>query len=300
MKLKLNILFVAISTLVYASIYWLGNTHILEGEMSMKPFVYRQLVPILARIISSLGIRIDHAIIFVVVCSGVGFYLVLRELVFTYYPRNEMSEFLVVLSVLIGLFLFQEYRAYYDLMTAFLFTLALLFIAQGKLISYLLLFPLICLNRETAFLLTVFLLVYNKNIVAFVYQVAVWSLVRLSLSTVFSQYSGAVWVEPVENLQKFIENYPTTILHLFIIVTILFLIMMDWKFKPRFFVILFTVFAPLLSLMYIVFGQAFEVRVFWEIYPVIVAMSLPTITEMLLFRYPKTLLNREVGGFFDI
>lgn len=295
----MNALLVAISTFTYASIYWLGNTHVLEGIMSTKPFVYRQLVPILARLISGMGIRIDYAIIFVVVCAGVGFYLALRELFFTYYPHSEASDFLVTLSVLGGLFMFEKCSTYYDLMTAFLFTLALLFIAQGKLSSYLLLFPLICLNRETAFLLTIFLLIYNKNIVAFVYQVLAWMGIRVILSAVFAQRSGAAaWVEPIENLQKFIENYPTTILHLFIISVLLFFVLKDWDTKPL--TTAFVVFAPLLVVMYIVLGQAFEVRVFWEIYPIIVVMSIPTVLEMLLFRNSKTFPNRKVDGFFDI
>jgi len=53
---------------------------------------------------------------------------------------------------------------------------------------------------------------------------------------------------------------------------------------------------PALMVLYFVFGQAFEVRVFWEVYPVIVALSYGTVSEWLECIQPARLVT-TVGRY---
>lgn len=183
----------------------------------------------------------------------------------------------LMVSVITGLLLFNNSFAVYDLATAFLFTLAFYFLATGRDIEYLILFPLICLNRETAILLTVFCIVLSiackRNDIDFIgYQVFVWFASQVFLRWVFIDSPGVLWIEPMENLQKFIADPIRTILHLSVMIIILFLVFRNWKSKPLFLRLAFMTFAPLLMVAYLVLGQAFEIRVFWEVYSVVVLL----------------------------
>jgi hypothetical protein len=306
-KTNINVFLVFIVSLAYASVYLSKNyVGVWDSDLILsvdlnRPWVYRQLVPLLARLISALGVAPDLSIALIVTLSGVGLYVSLRRLALILYGNSDTLEVIVVVSVFLGMLLFGYKRLHYDLMTAFLFTLAPSLLLELKYDKYALLFPLICLNRETSFLLVLFwfVIILEKisfeKIWLFLYQVFVWLGIRLILNTVFSNNGGAdAWIEPLKNVGRFINNPLTTILHFFITAVLLYLVIKDWKYKPRFFKIAFMVFAPLLTSMYFVMGQAFEVRVFWEIYPVIVILSYPTIVELskLFVRNSETLLER--------
>lgn len=158
MQKTLGSLMVTIVTFSYAAVSWFGTPNLWKDKLLMsldmsRPWVYRALIPFLARAMEWVGARLDIAVVVLMMASGIGFYLALRELIFHYHPAA--SELLVVLFVLAGLLLFQFDRMPYDLATAFLFTLTFVYMAKGQVRNYMLLFPVICLNKETAVLLIV-------------------------------------------------------------------------------------------------------------------------------------------------
>ena len=292
MKIKtiLGTVIVSISTFAYAAIYWLGNQNLWQVELLTslklnKPWVYRQLVPILARSVASvLSIRIDLALVLVVTIAGVGFYLALRRLAFLFYKQNDKVEILLILLVLLGLIIFGYDRMPYDLMTAWLFTLAIRYIFLCMDNELLIVFSLACLNRETAFLLIIFLGVLaiksGTRYLLTLQMVLIFVFVQLALRNVFYANAGqAGWIEPMQNLLRFANHPERTLLHGWITLGILLTACREWKLKPYFFRLAFWSMAPALMLMYIVFGQAFEVRVFWECYPILALLMLPTLHD---------------------
>jgi len=198
--------------------------------------------------------------------------------------QDNRLDFYAFTLFVSGLSLFWFERLPSDWMTACLFSLALLFLAQDKLLAYCLMFPIICLNRETAFLLTIFYLLYDhdihmgRDIAIMLYQVLVWFAVRLGLMYIFRDNGGMnAWVMPAHNFQVFLAHPWHSLLHVAIFGIILFFVFKDWNSKPAFLRTAFVVFAPLLLIMYWVFGQPFEIRVLWEIFPVTALLMLPTI-----------------------
>jgi len=308
MKKIINSLFVAIVTFAYASVYWLGARNMQDAESMTslgyyKPYVYRQLVPMLARALESIGIRIDLAVVLIVTLSGVGFYLALRSLVALYHPMTNTTEIIVLLSVFAGMLLFGDFRMPYDLMTAALFTLAFLFIARGETRNYLLLFPFICLNRETAILLPIVYVAFayvwkrgnlKQNSIVFVYSLGVYLLITLALRLYFAGNPGlSAWVEPWLNIQRFINHPAKSLLHLSGTIILLYLIANDWMQKPALLRIAFIFMFPILTGIYFIAGQSFEVRVYFELYPVIVLLALPVILEWITWLIFTSITIRE-------
>ncbi len=201
--------------------------------------------------------------------------------------NNNRLDLHILLMWIIGLLLFWVERLPSDWMTACLFSLALLFLLQGKILAYALLFPIICLNRETSFLLVIFYLLYDheihmgRDIAMMLYQVFIWFAVRLSLMYVFHNNGGLdMWFMPFHNLQAFITHPLHTLLHLVIAGVILFFVFKNWLSKPYNLRLAFCVFAPILIVAYWIVGQPYETRVLFEAYPVMAILAYKGIMQI--------------------
>jgi len=273
----INALFIGIITFFWSYGYWINDVTVLM----QKPFIYRQLSILSARFFMLFGMSFELASVIVMVISGVGFYLALRTLAQEFYDISQ-NEITVFLLVLLGMWLFIYFRKPYDLLTAWLFTLAFYYVKTDWQ-KYYILFPIICLNRETAFLLILVFFVYTlrewKLVWLFtILQIVVFGLITFLLRYIFSNYPGdSVWIVPMDNLMKFIQYPWQTLLHLSIGGLLMFLVFKGWKSKPRMLRISFLVMLPILTIMYLVCGQSFETRVFWEVYPVASLLILDTI-----------------------
>ena len=276
MKTLLNSIVVAIVTYFWASIYWMNPKNSWLWEQYLKPWVQRPLVPWLIDIAEWLGIPENIATVFIVVLSGIGLYLALLALIRA--TNNTVSEWKVMLAVVAGLLAFHLCRTPYDLMTAFLWTVALIFIAKQNHLGYVLLFPVACLNRiETApLLIFMYWLRFPKGKwVIIISQVVTLIVIHVWLKFLFADVTGATaWIEPLENLGKFWQSPLRTLLHLSVTVAILFRIVQRADYTPLYFQRVFIVFAPIFLILYVVFGQAFELRVFWEMFPLLAVLML--------------------------
>lgn len=273
-KLYLNSIVVGVVVYFYAAIYWIGGVSSYTNEQYLKPWVYRVLVPILVNGLDNF-VRHDLALVSIVVLSGVTFYLSLRNLVL--YINDTVSELKILVSFLLGLVLFSYCRAPYDMMTGFLWTLGLLFIVQQKHIAFMVLFPFVCLNRiETAPLLIVaYWLRFPWKWQEVVGCGVVFATIYLGLHTYFADNLGSsVWIEPWQNVLRFWYNPWRTLLHLFVTVVIVLRILIRTGYQPFYFQRLFIVLAPIFLILYLVVGQSFEVRVFTEIYPILVVLTI--------------------------
>jgi hypothetical protein len=285
MKLLLNSLIVGLVTFVWAGLVWLNDVQfstIMSSLDMHKPFVFRALVPFLARSLSYLGVRIDWAVCLVVTFFSVCFYLALRKLYFYYYPQTDTGEIYILLSVFVGLLVFSYCRWMYDLATAFFFTLALYYIVRVENWKFLVVFALATLNRETTLLLilvyVVFVLYYKKyganySWLFVILSVYVYGVITYSLRVMFQYNQGvSVLVEPLQNLHKYVAHPLQTLVYVLVLGVVLWRVFRNWNSKPLSLRVAFVVIAPVLFILYLVCGMAFEIRTFWEVYPLIVLL----------------------------
>lgn len=239
-----------------------------------KPWVYRQLVPILARLLGNL-VPLEIALVTIVTISGVSFYLALRSLIL--YINDTVSELKILLFFLAVILLLRNERLPYDMMTGFLWTLGLLFIVQQKNLAFMILFPFVCLNRiDTAPLLIVaYWLRFPWKWQEVTGCGIVFIVMYLGLHTYFSDNPGSTaWIQPWWNVLRFWYSPWRTLLHLFVTVVIFLRILIRANHQSLYFQRLFIVLAPIFVILYLVAGQAFEVRVFMEIMPILVVLTI--------------------------
>jgi hypothetical protein len=282
---KLGIFISFVFSFLWASIYWLGEqnrwqTDWLASLNLSKPWVYRQLVPILVRGLQGFFIPTDIGTVLIVSLSGVGFYLALRNLLVRVYEKSLFIETFSILSFIFGLAMFGSCRTPYDLSTALFFSLSYLLIIKND-DNFLWVFPLAVLNRETAFLLILFHFIYHGRSWRTLYFGTVFVSIQIVLRLVFLDNIGtSVWITPWQNILEFVHNPLRTLEQFSIITIILFGIFWSWKSHEQRLKVGFLTISSLCLLMYLVVGQAFEVRVLWEVYPLVCVLSIPTLKEI--------------------
>lgn len=263
MKRTLELLVTLSVLLYYNFVMWYGHVFELSQTVSlgyMKPYVYRQLVPYLIRGLEREGIRVDIATIIITTIAGIGFYLSLSALMKNI-PIYPMVFFIV------SLFLFVVWHKIYDFMTAWLWTMLFIKLLNRDYRWFSVLFILICFNRiETALFVVPVYCLQEKNWKFSSAMLSLSVVLFLFLRLYFSDNVGSsALIEPIQNLQRLASNWQTTLIHLFIFGTPFYLALQQKHPIHSYYVVLFPVFVVL----YLIFGQAFEVRVFWEVYPLL-------------------------------
>jgi hypothetical protein len=169
--------------------------------------------------------------------------------------------------------LFIEYRTVYDLATAVLWTSAFCLLRDGKHKAYLFVFVLACLNRiDTAPFLALLHFAYFRDWKWAMVQGAIFVSVFGGLRWVFFENVGLeAWVMPISNVQKYLASWQTMFWLSALIVSLCF-VFRGWASKPLFLRYAFVILFPIFVALHIVFGQPFEFRVFWEVYPLIVSL----------------------------
>lgn len=249
--------------------YQLGDHYPLDS----KPYVYRWLSLWLIDMIERIGFEYEFASLLFIGISGAVFVFAMLYLMHTVLPLAR-AELVSLLLLVVFTLLFQRYLKPYDLPTAAGFALALALLARWKFIAYLIVFLFLCLNRETAILLLpIYMLHFWKRleertywplvIVQAVTFVTVQAAIRYALR---SAPGSSMWISPAQNILAHIENPVPTLLSLVVIGLVLWLVFRDWRYKPSVLRHAFIVLAPALFVLYVVAGQAFEYRVFAEVY----------------------------------
>jgi len=284
MKLYLNSLIVAVVSFFWSYIYYSGG---LYPEDYTRPFIYRQLVPLLARGIEFFGVSAGIALVVVMTVSGVGFYLALRKLAQEFYNLSDWQELYLVGGVLVSLMVMGAYRKPYDLMTALLFTLFFYYFWTDQKAKHLLVFAFSCVNRETTFLLVLFYVVYLFPMLK--YKRSRYEIVWMSLSQIYlyvlitfavrfilsDSVGSSLWVQPVENILKFADQPYRFLLYLLGALGLMWWMSRGWEQKPEYLRYAFGLFAPILLVAHLIVGTAFELRIFWELAPLVIILSLP-------------------------
>ena len=165
---------------------------------------------------------------------------------------------------------------YYDWPTLFLFTLGLALLARQKWVAYILVFTLATINKETAFLLTMTFTVHFYRRLErrhFVYllgiQAIIFLTVRWLLLWVFQNNPGGVVEFHLSEHLVAVQANPLSIL---IPLTMLVaLIGRRWQEKPVFLRHVLVIVLPL-GITYLFFGIPYEIRVYLEVFPVMLLL----------------------------
>jgi hypothetical protein len=236
----------------------------------------------LARGLEFVGVPSGVSLVLVMTLSGVGFYLALRKLALEFVDLSERQELGILVGVIGSMLLLCQWRTPYDLMTAFLFTLAFYYIYTIEVWKYLLVFTLACINRETAFLLILISVVVWSGLLKYkpyrlelwngwLVQIGIFVLTTLIIRIRFADYPGLpLWINPVENIQQMASHPYEFIFGVFFVSG-----MMAWMFRkpqPAFLKMSFIILTPALLIMWVVCGQWSEIRVWWEVMPVVILL----------------------------
>jgi len=160
----------------------------------------------------------------------------------------------------------------------FAFSLGLL--ARGKFKEFYLLYPLGCMNRETMFLLSIFFAAHYfgkmetfRYLSGLIYQGAVFTGIRLMIMKIFEGNAGQlIYFQPWHILKEH-ADHPIMLFLLMVLIALTWHgVARRWKEKPEFLRSALFVLLPLQVILYLMAGNAFEVRVFAEVWPVVVVM----------------------------
>jgi hypothetical protein len=282
-----------------------GSVHYLQlvaNSEEFRPWVYRVLVPWTAQLLErSTGMEAHHWLHPIMVISGVGLYFALKHLLrLTGRKELQSTTLAFIFTELFVLSLFIHAKVY-DIPTALLFTMAFIFLYKREYLNYTLLFPLLCLNRETGFLLilvTVFWVLYwrflmkppgnhwNLRMIAVVlWEIVMYLGIRAYLLYRFAGFPGDTYQwHLLHNLQSYLDAPVAALLLFGVTGAMLYFI---WKafsnVDLHFFIAAFWIVFPVQILLYLTLGLIWELRVFAESVPLI-AVLLPYGMEKVLKR----------------
>jgi hypothetical protein len=242
-----------------------------------RPFVGRALVPLVARVIIELlpvgGRETMSALVYL---SLLGFVWALRYLAHAFWPPSARLDGAVLFSLLGLAPLMFAHRLIYDFTTLFLFTLCLALMVRERWAAFLAIYVLSCVNRETTVLLSaVFLagfydrLPIRRLAALTATQGLIFLLIRGALAWQFRDNPGGSF--EFNLLFQLLIHYHMpleTAAHVLLGAAALMLVAHGFRRKPLFLRRAFLVLAPSLMALYLLFGNPWEIRVFYELYPV--------------------------------
>lgn len=240
-----------------------GMTKLIDGSAHL-PFVTRALVPTLLGLVPpSLQMT---ALIGIVYISILATLYILQQLTPNFNPWLASFWLLPLMA---------HYNQLYDMVTLALSAALLFAMLRGRDRLYIVLFALMCLNKETSILFAlpslvmVFISPGRTQSVLFLAQVIIYGAIRGLLMFRFAANPG----EPLEwhllnNLIDHVNQHELTIFTLCTVALIVWRIAERWQFAPHGARLTLITIAPVLVVLYLVGGVTFEYRVFYEIWPV--------------------------------
>jgi hypothetical protein len=246
-----------------------------------RPFVYRVLTPLVIQGVSAgLGISPELASLVVSYLALLGFAWAFWYLAIRFLPTLRAQQITLLAPLtLCPLFLVQ--RHIYDFPTLFLFTLALALLAHERFFEYLLLLPLVCLAKETAFLLIFFFALdfcarTRQYAILLGAQILIYAAIRFGLMWIFRNNAGSDLEFHLMDQIQFYSANPSFALLLFGFVgAVMALAAYQFSAKPKFLCDAVLTIAIPLVVLFIFFGFPFELRVFFEAHPALLLVCVP-------------------------
>ena len=281
----------------------------LEGTAE-RPFIYRTLVPWLARVIApavphSIAAQVTHLpdpiqktfnalreggydrqaaiVLLLMFLSLVGFAYAQQNFLTALGMVSSQEHFALPLLAQIFILPFSIFFGYiYDLPQLFLVTLGLLFLLRGEWAMYLITLALACLNKETTVLLiAVFSLYYLRRlplktfITLLTVQLLIFSAIRILLMVLFRNNPGTpLLLTLMVHYEQYMEYPPAILINLAFFLPLVFLSLRGWERKHPFLRAGSVMFVALF-LMYFIAGMPVEFRVFLDALPVVSTLIYP-------------------------
>jgi hypothetical protein len=272
---------IAVPVTVYLFWYYAAVWLTISGDYLLsRPYIYRALVPLLTWPLRWMGISYGAANIIIMFAALVGFWFAIRVLYLEFWTDRADLAAYAAAWILLSLSFYQ--RKPYDIPAAFLFTLAFLLMARGQLARLVVLFPVLCLTKETAIFIPLLFAVWfwrrirlTRWLLLLGYQAAVFIMVQ---SVIRSYYASAPGynnpLRLMDNLIMYWQRPAMTALFLLFAAWVLWRVFRGWNDKPPFLRTALTVLAPLVLILHLVTGYPFEIRVFAEVFPILYLMAI--------------------------
>lgn len=200
---------------------------------------------------------------------------------------SYVADFAPMVGLLILPVFFKYYSYIYDPSTIFLFTLAIILIVKERIWLFYLVFLLATVNKETSILLVGIFFIREFKVMSkaslvrhLLSQMLLWIAVKAILLVIFRNNPGSFCESHLSHNLDLISA-PFRLLY-FVGVVLLFcvLICYRWTEKPSFLrKSLFITAVPLISLAFF-FGFVDELRGYYEVFPFLFLLSVPTIVEI--------------------
>ncbi len=248
--------------------FW-NPSHLVSTNLD-RPYVYRQLVPFMVRSLSDAwGIQSTAVLYVLVILFGIGYVLGVLAL-------NKHKPIQAVVLAALGFPLFLACMATYDWATACLWAWSLWAVLNSHKRLYFTLFVVTCFNRvDTVPFMILMGVIGFRDLKMAAIQGAVFAGVFGMLRYIFHNNPGVeAMVSPLHVIQTYLTMWVITLPFAVLLVVMLFGVFRGWNNKLPLLRIMFVVLFPIFFALHVVFGQPYEIRVFWEVYPIIVTLIL--------------------------
>lgn len=237
-----------------------------------KPFVYRVLVPLFIRGLSYILPVYTAASAVFVLLSLLGFYVLLQ--LFRLWHKDDKAYLHALFCFILLNIMLIAHKKPYDYGTIVLFPLAFYLLAWKRFGWYLILFPVITLNRETSFLLIFAFVLYAYDILppakfagSLLLQAGTWAVIYGALIWIFKDAPGASVVTSYDPMGVYLRT-PAMLLSLPALWIISRGIYKKWGRLPTIVQVGVVVFAWQVVL-HLLAGYPFEFRVLAESFPLL-------------------------------
>jgi hypothetical protein len=221
----------------------------------------------------------------------VGFGFVLSGLIHHYYPEYPrfVSDIVPIVSLFAIPLIFFRYANYiYDPTTLLLFTLCLYLIATRHHLLYAALFPVAVLNKETAVLLIPVYFVREiresgcrRFALLSLCQIVTFVLIKLWLASLFRNNPGSFVEFHLHHNIEILAQSKLYLRTLAVLIPIAVLIAHRWREKPLLLRRGLVICLVPLVLPAVFLGYTDELRGYYEVYPIVVLLMIPTVMEAL-------------------
>lgn len=284
--LGLALWWAAISGLVFMfSVYYVTGIQLTDPRCGIEvllngtayqPYVYRVLTVWALHGLVALGIDMPASLLLVTASSSLISVIAFYHLAALFYEhhRAAMAAPLLLVAIVILRASF-SYVMIYDMPNLALWTVATVFMIRRRWMTYLLVFVLACLNKETAALLTIgFAAMYlgrlswRSYVTLGAIQFAIWLIIRLAILAAFAGSPGGAMEQYIPYHIYVLTAMPTVVgVYAVAGIGLLAVVFRRWKDKPLKLRRLFVTLAPIMAVLYIAGGFPFEFRIFYEIVP---------------------------------
>ncbi|MCZ2121229.1 MAG: hypothetical protein LC108_03075 [Anaerolineales bacterium] len=278
----------------------LALSQLMDGT-AYKPFVYRILVPTITKIailVFPLPATLYASIL--IFAFLLGFIVCIRSFSSIFWKKAEINDFVGALSIPMLTPFMLTNRHVYDFSTLFLFSAGLMLMAQKKWGYFLIVYTLACLNKETTlFLSLIFLYYFRQNFKKPIYwkllffQAIIYTSIRALIMWRFSNNPGVMMENHFyDHFSSALVPSPKLILgYVSYLILMIIAVRTRWKEKPVFLREALSILAPLMFVLYLLGSYPFEIRTFYEIYPLLILLASPILGRLIGLDFFKEQFN---------